>query len=172
MATTDSTKQTLAQMGVDSPTKVASLFDDLRSAFDRDVAHEISSLDLEAARVKWLGRKAGILAEIGDNWLKPAAKEIKPAVGQSLNALKAHVEGQFTALAAAKDTAREQSAAARANGTTYSQLIHGLKAGGIDLDRKILADMAVRDAEGFAALVTSAKQHMTAPPKASAKPAA
>ena len=113
MATTDSTKQTLAQMGVDSPTKVASLFDDLRSAFDRDVAHEISSLDLEAARVKWLGRKAGILAEIGDNWLKPAAKEIKPAVGQSLNALKAHVEGQFTALAAAKDTAREQSAAAR-----------------------------------------------------------
>jgi large subunit ribosomal protein L20 len=56
-------------------------------------------------------------------------------------------------------------AAARANGTTYSQLIHGLKAGGIDLDRKILADMAVRDAEGFAALVTSAKQHMTAPPQ-------
>ena len=44
-------------------------------------------------------------------------------------------------------------AAARNNGITYSQLIHGLKAGGIDLDRKILADMAVRDAEGFAALV-------------------
>ena len=63
-------------------------------------------------------------------------------------------------------------AAARANGTTYSQLIHGLKAGGIDLDRKILADMAVRDAEGFTALVATAKQHMTAPPKASAKPAA
>ncbi len=63
-------------------------------------------------------------------------------------------------------------AAARANGTTYSQLIHGLKAAGIDLDRKILADMAVRDAEGFTALVVSAKKHMTAPPKASAKPAA
>ncbi len=50
-------------------------------------------------------------------------------------------------------------AAARNNGITYSQLIHGLKAGGIDLDRKILADMAVRDADGFAALCTSAKQH-------------
>ena len=40
-------------------------------------------------------------------------------------------------------------AAARANDTTYSKLIHGLKAAGIDIDRKILADMAVRDAEGF-----------------------
>ena len=59
-------------------------------------------------------------------------------------------------------------AAARANGTTYSQLIHGLKAGGIEIDRKILADMAVRDAEGFSALVASARPHMTpaAPPTA------
>jgi large subunit ribosomal protein L20 len=57
-------------------------------------------------------------------------------------------------------------AAARANGTTYSKLIHGLKAGGIDLDRKILADMAVRDAEGFTALVESAKQHMKSAPAA------
>ena len=54
-------------------------------------------------------------------------------------------------------------AAARANGTSYSQLIHGLKAGGIDIDRKILADMAVRDAEGFAALVESAKSHGKTP---------
>jgi len=55
-------------------------------------------------------------------------------------------------------------AAARANGTTYSQLIHGLKAGGIELDRKILADMAVRDAEGFQALVTSVKPHLKTAP--------
>ena len=54
-------------------------------------------------------------------------------------------------------------AAARNNGTTYSQLIHGLKAGGIDLDRKILADMAVHDAEGFTSLVGSVKQHMPKP---------
>ncbi|HVB85446.1 MAG TPA: 50S ribosomal protein L20 [Candidatus Dormibacteraeota bacterium] len=56
-------------------------------------------------------------------------------------------------------------AAARNNGLSYSQLIHGLKAGGIDLDRKILADMAVADAEGFAVLVASAKQHLAAAPK-------
>src|ERR1700721_723307 len=54
-------------------------------------------------------------------------------------------------------------AAARNNGTTYSQLIHALKAGGIDLDRKILADMAVHDAEGFTSLVGSVKQHMPKP---------
>ena len=55
-------------------------------------------------------------------------------------------------------------AAARANGTSYSQLIHGLKAGGIDLDSKVLADMAGRDANRFAMLVATAKQHMKTAP--------
>ncbi|HVB55339.1 MAG TPA: 50S ribosomal protein L20, partial [Candidatus Acidoferrales bacterium] len=58
------------------------------------------------------------------------------------------------------------------NGITYSQLIHGLKASGIDLDRKILADMAVRDAEGFSALVASAKQQLGNAPAAPPQPAA
>jgi large subunit ribosomal protein L20 len=53
-------------------------------------------------------------------------------------------------------------AAARNSGLSYSELIHGLKAGGVELDRKILAEMAVRDAEGFAALAESAKQHVKA----------
>ena len=57
-------------------------------------------------------------------------------------------------------------AAARNNGITYSQLIHGLKVGGIDLDRKILADMAVRDAEGFTALVATAHEHLKSAPAA------
>jgi len=61
-------------------------------------------------------------------------------------------------------------AAARANGTSYSQLIHALKAGGIEIDRKILADMAVLDREGFAALVTSVKPHLK--PAAAPEPAA
>ncbi|RRA48425.1 50S ribosomal protein L20 [Acidipila sp. EB88] len=49
------------------------------------------------------------------------------------------------------------NAAAKINGISYSQLIHGLKLAAIDLDRKILADMAVRDEQGFAALVVQAK---------------
>lgn len=56
-------------------------------------------------------------------------------------------------------------AAARNNGLTYSQLIHGLKLGGVELDRKILADMAVADAEGFAALAGQAKQNLANAPK-------
>jgi large subunit ribosomal protein L20 len=48
-------------------------------------------------------------------------------------------------------------AAARLNGLSYSQFMHGLKKAGIGVDRKVLADMAVRDADGFAALATQAK---------------
>src|ERR1700753_4293097 len=43
-------------------------------------------------------------------------------------------------------------AAARLNGLSYSQFMHGLKTAGIDLDRKVLADIAVKDAAGFAAM--------------------
>lgn len=49
------------------------------------------------------------------------------------------------------------NAAARLSGMSYSQFISGLKAAGSTLDRKVLADMAVRDAAGFAMLVQSAK---------------
>ena len=49
------------------------------------------------------------------------------------------------------------NAAAKINGISYSQLIHGLKAAGVELDRKILADIAVHDAAGFTALAEQAK---------------
>ena len=50
------------------------------------------------------------------------------------------------------------NAAARLNGLSYSQFMHGLKLAGADLNRKVLADMAVTDAEGFAKLVEVAKK--------------
>lgn len=59
-------------------------------------------------------------------------------------------------------------AAARNNGISYSQFMHGLKTAGVELDRKILADMAVRAPEDFAALVAQAKQHLSAAPNAPA----
>ena len=49
------------------------------------------------------------------------------------------------------------NAAARLNGLSYSQFMHGLKLAGADLSRKVLADMAVTDAEGFAKLAEVAK---------------
>jgi large subunit ribosomal protein L20 len=48
------------------------------------------------------------------------------------------------------------NAAARLNGTTYSRLIHSMKQSGITLNRKMLADLAVRDPEAFSAVVTEA----------------
>ena len=45
------------------------------------------------------------------------------------------------------------NAAARLNGLSYSQFMHGLKLAEVDLNRKVLADMAVTDAAGFASLV-------------------
>jgi large subunit ribosomal protein L20 len=52
-------------------------------------------------------------------------------------------------------------AAAKLNGTSYSQFIHGLKVAGIELDRKILADLAVNDPAGFTALTNQAKSALT-----------
>ena len=49
------------------------------------------------------------------------------------------------------------NAAARMNGLTYSTLMHGLKLNDINLNRKVLADMAVNDAAGFTALCEKAK---------------
>lgn len=50
------------------------------------------------------------------------------------------------------------NAGARAHGTTYSQFMNGLKKAGITIDRKVLADLAVRDKAGFSVLVEQAKQ--------------
>ena len=49
------------------------------------------------------------------------------------------------------------NAASRINGLSYSQFMHGLKLAGVDMNRKMLADLAVNDAEGFATLVELAK---------------
>jgi large subunit ribosomal protein L20 len=52
------------------------------------------------------------------------------------------------------------NAGARAHGLTYNRFIQGLKAAGVEVDRKILADMAVNDAPAFAALVETAKSNL------------
>ncbi len=54
-------------------------------------------------------------------------------------------------------------AACRAAGLTYSQFMHGLKLAGIELDRKILADLAVRDPDAFSQLVEQAREQLATP---------
>jgi large subunit ribosomal protein L20 len=55
------------------------------------------------------------------------------------------------------------NAATREHGITYSRFINGLTQAGITIDRKVLADLAVRDPAGFKAIVEKAAKHITAP---------
>jgi large subunit ribosomal protein L20 len=52
------------------------------------------------------------------------------------------------------------NAAARGSGVTYSRLIHGLRRAGISVNRKVLADLAIRDRAAFDALVARAKERL------------
>ena len=54
------------------------------------------------------------------------------------------------------------NAGARANGLTYNRLIQGLKAAGVEVDRRMLAELAVNDAAAFAVLVETAKKALPA----------
>jgi large subunit ribosomal protein L20 len=54
------------------------------------------------------------------------------------------------------------NAAARAEGMTYNRFIQGLREAGVDVDRKILAELAVNDQAAFASLVVIAKEHIPA----------
>ena len=54
------------------------------------------------------------------------------------------------------------NAAARMNGMSYSQFIHGLKVGGVEVNRRMLADLAVQDPEAFTQVVEEAKKPLEA----------
>ncbi len=60
------------------------------------------------------------------------------------------------------------NAACRLNGVKYSQFINGLKVAGIELDRKVLADLAVKQPEAFATLAGQVKEAINNQPQASA----
>jgi large subunit ribosomal protein L20 len=58
------------------------------------------------------------------------------------------------------------NAGAREHGLTYSQFMHGIKLAGLDLDRKVLSDIAVREPQAFEAIVTAARNALAASPTA------
>jgi large subunit ribosomal protein L20 len=60
------------------------------------------------------------------------------------------------------------NAAAREHGLTYSQFTHGLKLAGVELDRKVLSDIAIREPEAFAAIVETVKSALGQPQAAAA----
>jgi large subunit ribosomal protein L20 len=58
------------------------------------------------------------------------------------------------------------NAGAREQGLTYSQFMHGIKLAGLDLDRKVLSDIAIREPEAFQAIATTARTALAAAPAA------
>ena len=60
------------------------------------------------------------------------------------------------------------NAAARAEGLTYGQFMHGLKLAGVDLDRKVLADIAMHEGEAFSAIIAQARGALPEQAQASA----
>ena len=58
------------------------------------------------------------------------------------------------------------NAGVREHGLTYSQFIHGLKLAGLELDRKILSDLAIREPEAFAGVVATAQSALASAPAA------
>ncbi len=109
----DPTAKTLAELGVADAAGVARLFAGLAEQFARETATVPDTARWEELRNAWVGRKAGAIARITENWLKPAAPELKRAVGQSLNELKAHVEQSLEAARVRVETAAEGTSAAR-----------------------------------------------------------
>jgi phenylalanyl-tRNA synthetase alpha chain len=98
MPTVDNpTGKTLAELAAASPEEVARLFTDVRARFDEQAARPLDPANWESLKQAWTGRKSGVLTLITDNWLKPATPELKRAVGQELNKLKAHVESTLEA---------------------------------------------------------------------------
>ena len=83
--------------------------------------------------------------------IKPAREALLHAMAYSYVGRKQR-KRQFRALWIVR-----LNAAARQNGLTYAKLISGLKSAGVELDRKILADIAVRDAATFASIVEVAR---------------
>jgi len=91
------TGRTLAEIGATSPDEVARLFTEVRARFDGQASRPLDLTNWEILKQAWTGRKSGVLTLITENWLKPATPELKRAVGQELNKLKAHVESTLEA---------------------------------------------------------------------------
>ena len=109
----DKTGAPLVHLGITRPEELTALFADLRGSFDDDCACAHDEPAWKLFRDRWLGRKSGVLTQITDNWLKPATPELKRAVGQHLNELRAHVESQVEARRTAIESGAEEAALAK-----------------------------------------------------------
>ena len=110
--------------------------------------------------------KGGLNAKKKHNRTLKLAKGYRGARSKQYRVAKQSVMRALTSAYAGRKQRKRQfrqlwiariNAAARINGISYSQFMHGLKLAGVEVNRKKLAEMAVNDAEGFATLAELAK---------------
>ena len=113
--------------------------------------------------------KGGMNAKKKHNRVLKLAKGYRGARSKQYRVAKQSVMRALTSSYAGRKQKKRQfrqlwiariNAAARMNGLSYSKMMHGLKVANIDINRKMLAEMAVNDAEGFAKLAEVAKSKL------------
>ena len=111
--------------------------------------------------------KVGVTAHRRHKHILKLAKGYRGARSKQYRVAKQSVMRALTSSYAGRKQKKRQfrqlwiariNAAARMNGLSYSKLMHGLKVANIDINRKMLAELAVNDAEGFTALAEIAKK--------------
>ncbi|MCI8294905.1 MAG: 50S ribosomal protein L20 [Lachnospiraceae bacterium] len=113
--------------------------------------------------------KGGLNAKKRHNRVLKLAKGYRGARSKQYRIAKQSVMRALTSAYAGRKERKRQfrslwiariNAAARINGLSYSKLMHGLKVAGVEINRKMLSDMAINDAEGFAKLAELAKSKL------------
>ena len=111
----------------------------------------------------------GLIAKKKHNRVLKLAKGYRGARSKQYRVAKQSVMRALTSAYAGRKQKKRQfrqlwiariNAAARMNGLSYSKFMYGLKLAGVELNRKVLADMAINDAEGFATLAELAKSKL------------
>ena len=114
--------------------------------------------------------KGGMNAKHKHNKVLKLAKGYRGARSKQYRVAKQSVMRALTSSYAGRKQRKRQfrqlwiariNAAARMNDISYSKLMHGLKLAGVDINRKMLSEMAISDAEGFAKLVEVAKAQLS-----------
>ena len=114
--------------------------------------------------------KGGMNAKQKHNKVLKLAKGYRCARSKQYRVAKQSVMRALTSSYAGRKQRKRQfrqlwiariNAAARMNDISYSKLMHGLKLAGVDINRKMLSEMAISDAEGFAKLVEVAKAQLS-----------
>ena len=113
--------------------------------------------------------KGGLNAKKKHNRVLKLAKGYRGARSKQYRVAKQSVMRALTSAYSGRKQKKRQyrqlwiariNAGARLNGLSYSKFMYGLKLAGVELNRKVLADMAVNDAQGFASLVELAKSKL------------